>query len=93
MGFHPKRKQNDSGLFAQDVQAVYPQAIEPAPFDQELDPNTQAFKSKSGEDYLTVNYSKLVPLLVEAIKELRAQVENQAAMINELKAGRINGKQ
>ena len=31
--------------------------------------------SKSGEHYLTVNYAKLVPLLVEAIKELKAEIE------------------
>jgi hypothetical protein len=31
--------------------------------------------SKSGEEYLTVDYSRLVPLLVEGIKELRAEVK------------------
>jgi hypothetical protein len=50
-------------------------------------------KSKSGENYLTVNYSKLVPLLVEAIKELQIQITEQAEIINELKVGALNGKQ
>jgi len=31
--------------------------------------------SKSGENYLTVDYSRLIPLIVEAIKELRAEVK------------------
>ena len=30
---------------------------------------------KSGENYLTIDYSKLVPVLVEAIKELKAEIE------------------
>lgn len=85
LGFHPKRKHEDAGLFAQDVEKVLPQAIEPAPFDQELDTETQTYKSKSGEDYLTVNYAKLVPLLVNAIKEQQAQINEQAAEIAELK--------
>jgi hypothetical protein len=49
------------GLSAQSVQRVLPEAVCPAPFDAE---------NQSGQGYLTVQYDKLVPLLVEAIKEL-----------------------
>jgi len=31
--------------------------------------------SKTGENYLTVDYQKLVPLLIESIKELEARIE------------------
>ena len=48
------------GLSAQEVQNILPEVVSPAPID---------------DQYLTINYSKLVPLLVEAIKELSAQVE------------------
>lgn len=57
------------GLYAQDVQIVQPEAVKPAPFDIAEDGS-----SKSGENYLTVQYEKLVPLLVEAIKELRMEI-------------------
>ena len=61
------------GVFAQDVKEVLPEAVKLAPFD-----NNGHNKSISGEDYLTVQYEKLVPLLIEAIKDLQNQ-------INELK--------
>jgi len=57
------------GLYAQDVQIVQPEAVKPAPFDIDKDGS-----SKSGENYLTVQYEKLIPLLVEAIKELRVEL-------------------
>jgi hypothetical protein len=58
------------GLRAHDVKQVQPEAVKPAPFDIAEDG-----ASKSGEYYLTVMYEKLVPLLVEAIKELRIEVK------------------
>ncbi len=58
------------GLYAQDVKAVQPQAVKPAPFDIAEDGS-----SKTGENYLTVQYEKLIPLLVEGIKELRKEVK------------------
>jgi len=62
------------GVSAQAVQAVLPEAVSLAPVDFEtLDDGT--IISKSGKNYLTVDYSRLVPLLIEAIKELRNEVE------------------
>ena len=51
------------GVSAQQVQKVLPEAVRPAPFDAE---------NQSGQNYLTVQYEKLVPLLIEALKEERA---------------------
>jgi len=62
-------------LSAQEVQSVMPQAVSLAPFDIEFDEYTGETVSKSGENYLTVDYAKLVPLLVESIKELSAKVD------------------
>jgi hypothetical protein len=58
------------GMFAQDVQEVLPEAVKIAPFDNDGEGN-----SKSGENYLTIQYEKVVPLLVEAIKELKKEIE------------------
>jgi hypothetical protein len=67
------KKQNEVGVIAQDVEKVLPEAVKPAPFDIMLFENTEI--SKSGENYKTVQYEKLVPLLIEAIKELNDKVK------------------
>lgn len=61
-------------LSAQAVKRVQPEAVSLAPFDMEAK-DDGTIVSKSGEEYLTVDYARLVPLLVEAIKELRAEVK------------------
>ena len=76
---------HDVGLIAQEVQEVLPEAVRPAPFDfYEEDPETDDHlvgTSVSGEDYLTIQYDKVVPLLVNAIKELSAKVEDLEAKL------------
>jgi hypothetical protein len=67
-GYHDYQLQ--VGVLAQDVQEVLPEAVKLAPFD--LDENG---KSRTGENYLTVQYEKLVPLLIQAIKELDQEVK------------------
>ena len=48
------------GVSAQKVQEVLPEIVAPAPID---------------DKYLTVRYERALPLIVEAIKELRAEIE------------------
>jgi hypothetical protein len=61
------------GLSAQEVQKVLPEVVARAPFDMGTEYDVGLGKSKSGQDYLTLKYERLVPLLVEAIKEERAE--------------------
>jgi hypothetical protein len=68
-GFEPKDEEQ-IGVFAQDVQSVIPQAVKPAPFDTDSEGN-----SISGDNYLTVQYEKIVPLLIECIKEQQKQID------------------
>ena len=53
-------EEKHAGLSAQEVKKVLPEVIKPAPFNPE---------------YMTVQYEKVVPLLVEALKELTVRVE------------------
>jgi len=71
------------GVSAQQVKAVLPQAIHLAPFDEKVE-DDGTIVSKSGEDYMTVDYPRLVPLLIEAIKELKGQVDDLQTQIKEL---------
>jgi len=54
------------GLSAQQVQSVLPEVIAPAPIDPQ---------------YMTLHYERLVPLLVEAIKEQQKQIEELKAKL------------
>jgi len=59
-----------TGVSAQEVKAVLPEVVGPAPVDSQ---------------YLTVKYDKLVPLLIEAIKEQQTQIEKLTEIVNDLK--------
>ena len=48
------------GLSAQEVQAVLPEVVVPAPID---------------DKYLTIHYERVIPLLVEAIKEMSREID------------------
>ena len=63
------KERAEVGLIAQEVQAVLPEIIHNAPFDRGEDGT-----SISGKDYITLQYERVVPLLVEAIKELKEEI-------------------
>lgn len=63
------------GISAQDVEKILPEVVAEAPIDKQ---------------YLTIKYERMVPLLIEAIKEQQAQIESQLDRIKILEE-LING--
>jgi len=68
-GYHNYEPQ--VGVIAQELQAVLPEAVKLAPFDTNAEQD-----SISGENYLTVQYHKIVPLLIQAIKEQQEEIND-----------------
>jgi hypothetical protein len=75
------------GVDAQDVEAAgIPGAVVLAPFDVD---RRGGGGSASGKHYMMVRYDKLVPLLIEAVKELTCTVGALTCTVDELK-GTVN---
>jgi hypothetical protein len=73
LGFQPQ-SMHETGVIAQEIQAVISDAVRIAPF------NKMATDiSGVDNEYLTVDKEKIVPLLIEAIKELKAEIEELKA--------------
>ena len=66
-------KEIQVGVLSQDLEKVLPEVVKPAPFDRIFIEGIEI--SKSGQEYKTVHYERIVPLLIEAIKELNSQVK------------------
>ena len=68
-------KKTQVGVIAQEVEKVLPEIVVPAPFDIGINEDGSEY-SLSGENYKTVMYEKIVPLLIEAIKEQQKQIDD-----------------
>jgi hypothetical protein len=79
------KNKEDVGLSAQDVNKILPHIVNLAPFDCLMD-NSNNLISKSGCNYLTVNYEKLAPIFIEAIKTLNEKINYLTNEIEKLKA-------
>jgi hypothetical protein len=64
----------DYGIIAQEVEKVFPEAIHDSPHE-----------SPDGDTYKTVAYEKLIPVLLEAIKEQNEIITNLKKDVDELK--------
>jgi len=65
------QQKTDIGFIAQEVQEVIPEIVNELP----------DFKNKDNK-YLGVEYSKVVPVLVEAIKEQQEQIDKHNDVID-----------
>lgn len=61
------QKEMHVGVSAQEVNAIMPEVVAPAPIDNK---------------YMTVKYERLIPLLIEAIKEQQVQIDELKAQLN-----------
>ena len=75
LGYHNPDMQ--VGVSAQEVKEVLPELIKLAPISM-ASYNKKEKNVKPDHNYMTIDYAKLTPLLIEAIKELKME-------INELK--------
>ena len=64
-----KKGQHDIGLIAQEVQKVLPEVV----IEKKL---CMGDMKKNKKDYKTVDYEKIVGVLVEAVKELKQEIED-----------------
>jgi len=71
------KKEKKIGVIAQEIEKILPEIVVSAPFDTDANGN-----SISGKNYKTVQYDKLSPLLIQAVKELIIRVENLENRIN-----------
>ena len=61
------------GVSAQEVEAVLPEVVKSAPINDD-----------AGTDYMTVQYERLAPLFIEAIKEQQQEIDELKEMIKKL---------
>ena len=78
--YHPDSK-HETGVIAQEIQEVIPDAVVTAPFN-----GNYTMKSGTDNNFLTVKDKKIIPLCIEAIKELSTEIDNLKAEIAALKS-------
>ena len=68
----PEGKKHDVGVIAQEIQKVLPEAV------------MERSKESGMEGMLAVDYEKIVPLLIEGIKEQQTMIEDLQTRIKKL---------
>ena len=76
--FHPA-SMHETGVIAQEIQEVIPDAVTEAPMNGN-------YTAKCGTDhkFLTVQKDKIVPLLIEAVKEQQKEIDELKSLVKQL---------
>ena len=77
-------KNVDTGLIAQEVMDIYPNAVLSG------EEKNKKYNIKEGDanyNYMNIEYSKFVPLLIKSIQEQQEQIDNLKQQIKTLKDG------
>lgn len=81
-GYDTSKK--EIGLLAGEIQKTYPELTPLAPFDYETHEDG-TITSKSGEDYKTLDYERVVAVQAAAITQLHIEIEELKSCLNYLK--------
>ena len=90
LGFKTRRQYNEIGLIAQELEKVIPQAVNRAPFDHIDNKNLYISGNRIDgeiEPYKTIKMDKVIPLLIEGIKEQQSQIDKLKLEIEKIKNG------
>jgi len=75
------RNKGNIGVIAQEVEKVLPEVVKPAPCDGKW----KSVEEDGREQYKTVDYEKIVPLLIEGIKDQQKEIEELKNKVEEIK--------
>ena len=78
---YSEKEGRDAGIIAQEIQKVLPEIVQIATVDR-----NEEGKSTSGKNYLSVDYKKIIPLLIQGIKEQETSIQELKAEIELLKS-------
>jgi len=73
---YSEKEGRDAGVIAQEIQKVLPEIVQIATVDRD-----EEGKSTSGKNYLSVDYKKIIPLLIQGIKEQETSIQELKARI------------
>lgn len=75
-----EKSKRNVGVIAQEIEKVLPEVVSPAPCDSKW----KSIEHDGREQYKTVNYENIVPLLIEGIKEQQDIINNLKKRIERL---------
>jgi hypothetical protein len=78
IGFQPQQM-HETGVIAQEIQAIIPDAVMVAPFN-----NNATDISGVDNEYLTVDKEKIIPLLIEAVKQQQEYIRTLEARVQSI---------